>query len=169
MRTCDAFGIHTLHVITERNRFRINRRISQGSHLYVELKVHRSTDEAIRYLHDQGFMVLVTDPGGDGVVDPHDLRQELENRPLALMFGSEEVGVSQRAKEASDGRFAVPMAGFTQSLNLSVTVAVTLFSIRHVELAEEDEGDMSAGEQRRWYDCWIRRQAARGRSENGQS
>ena len=166
LRTCEAFGVHALHVITSRNSFRVNRRISQGAHRYVNLVEHRDTSEAIRALREDGFRILVTDLSSDAARDPHDLRDALDRHPLALVFGNEESGVSEEAKEAADGRFFIPMAGFVQSLNLSVTVAVSLFSIRHRELAQESQGDMSAAEQRLWYDRWVRRQACR-RSSGG--
>lgn len=162
LRTCEAFGVHALHVVTDRNSFRVNRTISQGAHLYVDLVKHEDTERALRFLRDRGYRILVTDLGSGAARDPHDLRRALDRQPLALVFGNEESGVSQAARDGADGRFFVPMAGFVQSLNLSVTVAVTLFSIRHRELAEEVPGDMSAREQSYWYDLWVRRQAFRG-------
>ena len=51
------------------------------------------------------------------------------------------------------------MAGFTQSLNLSVTVAITLFSLRHHALSADEPGDMSPEEQNYWYDRWVKRRA----------
>jgi tRNA (guanosine-2'-O-)-methyltransferase len=74
------------------------------------------------------------------------------------VFGNEELGVSEEGRALADGGFFVPMCGFTQSLNLSVTVGVTLFSIRHKALAADLPGDMDDEEQRYWYDIWVRRQ-----------
>lgn len=157
LRTCDAFGLHRLHVITGSSSFKINRRISQGAHRYMDVGVHKDTAEAYSHLHSHGFRILASDLGTDSVVDPHNLKSLSE--PLALVFGNEEAGVSEEAREHADGSFFIPMCGFTQSLNLSVTVAVTLFSLRHQALTDDLPGDMHGEEQAYWYDLWVRRQS----------
>ena len=94
-------------------------------------------------------------------MDPHTLSLDAARDPLALVFGNEESGVSQEASNLADGGFFIPMGGFTQSLNLSVTVAVTLFSLRHKALSRETPGDMAPEQQNYWYDLWVRRQVAK--------
>ncbi len=164
IRTCDAFGVHRIAVITSRNSFKVNRQVTQGAHLYTDLKVYKSIQPLYADLRAEGFAVLAADLGADAVVDPHELAGRLGRQPLALVFGNEEGGASPEAIAGADGRFLIPMCGFTQSLNLSVSVAVTLFSLRHRALAEDAPGDMSDDEQRGWYDRWIRR---RTREEGG--
>ena len=166
LRTCDAFGIHRLHAIAARNAFKINRRISQGAHRYVDLVVHRNTQEAFTALRREGFRVLAAELSAEAVVDPHALSLDAARGPLALVFGNEESGVSREASNLADGGFFVPMGGFTQSLNLSVTVAVTLFSLRHSALSRETPGDMPPQEQSYWFDKWVRRQVGRDRGES---
>jgi tRNA (guanosine-2'-O-)-methyltransferase len=158
MRTCEAFGIHRIHVLTGRNSFKVNRRISQGSHRYVDLVVHKEVEEAYGRLKTEGFRIVAAHLGGNAVTDPHDLTVSLKAEPLALVFGNEESGVSNQAADLADGSFVIPMCGFTQSLNLSVCVAVTLFSLRHRAMAANDPGDMDAKEQCLWFDRWVRRQ-----------
>lgn len=159
IRTCDAMGVHRIHAVTKSNSFRINRRISQGSHLYTDIRLHKDIESAYAYLREHGFRILVSDLTSESVMDPHQLYQS--GQSLALVFGNEERGLSREAIELADQSFAVPMSGFTQSLNLSVTVAVSLYSLRHRELAEDRPGDMSDEEQAYWYDLWIRRQVNR--------
>lgn len=155
VRTCDAFGVHRVCVITSRNSFKVNRQVTQGAHLYTDLRVYRKVEPLYADLRADGFRILVADLGADAVVDPHALAAE--ERPLALVFGNEEGGASPDAIAGADGRFLIPMCGFTQSLNLSVSVAVTLFSLRHRALADDSPGDMSDAEQAAWYDRWARR------------
>ena len=162
LRTCDAFGIHRLHAIAGKTAFKINRRISQGAHRYVDLVVHRDTRQAFADLRRRGFRILVAELSSEAVVDPHTLVAAVAAGPLALVFGNEESGVSHGASAMADGGFFIPMGGFTQSLNLSVTVAVTLFSLRHTALSRETPGDMSSEKQSYWFDRWVRRQVARG-------
>jgi len=154
VRSCDAFGVHRVCVITSRNSFKVNRQVTQGAHLYTDLRVYRKVGLLYSDLRAEGFRILVADLGADAVVDPHELHAA---EPLALVFGNEEGGACEEAIAGADGRFLIPMCGFTQSLNLSVSVAVTLFCLRHRALAEDAAGDMSAEEQRSWYDRWIRR------------
>lgn len=163
LRTSEAFGLDEIHVVTPRNRFAVNRSISQGSHLYTRVRSHSSIRDAYESLRQEGFMILASNLEAEAVVDPHDLSRVVEETPLALVFGNEESGVSETGIAESDGSFFVPMSGCTQSLNLSVTVAVTLFSIRHKSLASEAVGDMPCDLQRSRYDSWIRRQVERGR------
>ena len=158
MRTCEAFGIHRMHVLTGRNSFRVNRRISQGAHRYVDLVVHKKVDVAFDHLKRKGFRILAAHLDADAVTDPHDLKIQLDSEPLALVFGNEESGVSEEAAKLAHGSFLIPMCGFTQSLNLSVSVAVTLFGLRHRAMADNEPGDMSPEEQNLWFDRWVRRQ-----------
>jgi tRNA (guanosine-2'-O-)-methyltransferase len=155
IRSCDAFGIHEVHVTTSRNSFKINRKISQGSHLYVDLQVHRCVTEAIASLRSRGFAIMVSDLRAGAVVGPEPLRARLAAQPLALVFGSEGDGVSRDASAAADGFFLIPMIGFPQSLNVSVSVAVTLYALRHEALSENVPGDLSPERQIALYQQWV--------------
>lgn len=157
VRTCDALGIMRVHVVTGRNRFQVNRRVSQGSHLYLDLRCHAAIDTAYAGLRADGYRILATDLGADAVVGAGDLRQQLEHGPLALVFGNEGHGLSPAARAGADGRFLLPMVGCAQSLNLSATAAITLYRLREPELVADEAGDLSAAEQTQWYDRWVRR------------
>ena len=165
LRTCEAFGLDEIHVVTPRNRFAVNRKISQGAHLYTTVATYESIEGAYATLRESGFRIVVASLAADSVTDPHDLSADLESSPLALVFGNEESGVSEEGLEQADGYFLVPMSGFTQSLNLSVTVGITLFSIRHIALSADLPGDMPVSTQRSRYDSWITRQSRRRQRE----
>ena len=158
VRTCEAFGLQTIHVVTGSSRFRVNKKISQGSHRYVDIRAYNTIQEAYEVVRADGFLIFASSLSSDAIVDPHELTRGTKRNPIALVFGNEESGVTEAGRALADGEFFIPMSGFTQSLNLSVTVAVTLFSIRPRELAAESAGDMPADVQRFWYDRWIRRQ-----------
>ena len=156
LRSCEAFGLNEIHVITPRNRFKVNKQISQGAHLYTTVHAHPSIFEAYDSLKSRNFRIIASSLSAESTVDPHELA--FEANPIALVFGNEESGLSEESLDGADGSFYIPMSGFTQSLNLSVTVAVALYSIRHAALAGDEIGDMSTDEQRSTYDNWIRRQ-----------
>jgi len=155
VRTCDAFGIQNVHVTTSRNTFKINRRISQGSHFYIDLHVHRSIEDCYAALRAQGYRIWVSDLQASATVGPQRLREDLENKPIALIFGSEQSGVSPLSVSGADGCFLIPMVGFPQSLNVSVSVAVTLYALRGDRLAAGTAGDFTAVEQNALYERWV--------------
>lgn len=162
IRTCDIFGIHRIHVTTTRSRFKVNRRVSQGAHRYVDLRVHATIEDAYADLRRDGFRILVSDLHADAVVGPQHLQEHHAAGPLALVFGSEGFGVSRSAVDAADGCFLIPMVGFSQSLNLSVSVATSIYALRGAALAADAPGDMSAERQRGWYHRWISAQKGAG-------
>lgn len=159
VRTCDAFGIHRVVVTTSRNAFKINRKVSQGSHHYVDLPIFPTISEAYAQLRTEGFHILVSDLKAHAVIGPERLKPVLAERKLALVFGNEGSGVSAEASAGADGFFLIPMSGFPQSLNLSVSVALTAYTLRQDALSADLPGDLSADEQCACYDRWVRRYA----------
>ena len=155
-RTCDAFGINRIHVIVGETPYRVNRRVSGGSHHHVDIRTHAHIEEAYAELRRDGFAIAVSGLSEDALVGPQQLLPELEKRPLALVFGNEHTGASEFADSQADMRFLIPMVGFAQSLNVSVSVAITLYTLRQQALTHADPGDLSDREQRRLYDQWVR-------------
>ena len=156
VRTCDAFGLQRVMVTTGRNAFKVNRKVSQGSHLYVDLEVFPDITAAYAALRAEGFAIYVTDLAAGAVPGPDRLRPLLAERPLAVVFGNEGSGVSPAASAQADGHFLIPMTGFPQSLNLSVSVAATLWALRDRELSGDLPGDLPAAQQIALYDRWVR-------------
>ncbi|MBA2479657.1 MAG: RNA methyltransferase [Planctomycetes bacterium] len=156
IRTCDAFGVHRVFVTTGRNSFKINRRVSQGSHHYVDLHVHRDIAGAYAELRSLGYRILVSDLSASATVGPARLQTMMSESPIALVFGNESAGVSAAANAGADGHFLIPMAGFPQSLNLSVSVAVSVYALRQTALMDDLPGDLPAAEQIACYDAWVR-------------
>jgi tRNA (guanosine-2'-O-)-methyltransferase len=157
VRTCDAFGLSRVFVTTAKESFKINPKISQGSHYYVDVVVHRDITSAYAQLRAEGYRILVTDLAADAVIGPDALKPLLAEQPLALVFGNETAGVSAAASAQADGCFLIPMSGFPQSLNLSVSVAATVYALRGEALSTNSPGDLSAEQQVSLYDLWLRR------------
>jgi tRNA (guanosine-2'-O-)-methyltransferase len=157
VRTCDAFGLSRVVVTTANKGFKINPKISQGSHYYVDVEVHHEITAAYAKLRAEGYRILVTDLAADAVIGPDALKPMLAEQPLALVFGNESAGVSKAASEQADGCFLIPMVGFPQSLNLSVSVATTVYTLCGERLAANVPGDLSGPEQTALFDRWLRR------------
>lgn len=157
VRTCDCLGIHRLHIVTNRNAFQINRRVSQGAHLNLDLRVHESVTDAYAELRSDGFHILASNLHADAAVGPGAVRGILDRQPLALVFGNEGHGLSETACAEADGFFLIPMVGFPQSLNLSVSVAICTYALRQPALEQDLAGDLGAEEQCQWFEQWLKR------------
>lgn len=124
IRTTEAIGLQELHVIEPGERFSLAHGVTRGAHRWIELSRHRSAEEAVARLRARGFRVFATLPGATATIDDVDV-----SSPIAIMFGNEHAGLSERAIAACDGSLVVPMYGFSESFNLSVTVALAMSRI----------------------------------------
>lgn len=122
MRTCDAVGIHQLHVIADA-KTPIRRGTTRGSHLWVQRHNHDTINTALSTFAAQNMQVLVTHLSGDAV----DFRDIDYTKPTAIILGQEKYGVSNQAIAGSHHRITVPMVGMVQSLNVSVAGALVLY------------------------------------------
>lgn len=126
LRSCDCFGIQDVHIIENRNKFEINSEIALGSSKWLTIKTHKqeveNTGRTIKYLKEQGYRVVATTPHQDEVLLP----QSPINHKVALLFGTEKEGLSQEALMGADIYMKIPMFGFTESFNISVSAAIIL-------------------------------------------
>lgn len=122
IRSCESFGVQELHVIEEVNAKRIDREIAMGAQKWVDVKRHTSTKDCIQHLKDKGYRIIAT--------TPHKKAHRLEDVDItekaAVFFGRETEGLSDDVLEAADDFIYIPMVGFTESLNISVSAAITL-------------------------------------------
>jgi tRNA (guanosine-2'-O-)-methyltransferase len=120
LRTCEGFGIQEVHAVAKRFEFHANSKITQGAEKWLDVEVYRDTSACLAGLKDRGFLICATrlGPGSSSLLDLP------TGRPIALVFGNETDGVSDEALSRSDVQLQIPMQGFSQSLNVSVSVAV---------------------------------------------
>lgn len=133
LRTCDGFGVQDVHIIENRNTYRVNPDVALGSSKWLSLiKYNRSennTAEAIRALRTRGYRVVATTPHRDDV-RLEDL--DLGEGPVAFLLGNELDGLSEAAIEEADIHMRIPIYGFVESFNISVAAAIIL---HHTTLA----------------------------------
>lgn len=128
LRSLDAFGFQDVHLVQPGDRLDLSRNISIGADRWLSL--HQPVDSAacVAGLHAQGYRVLASH------VVPHaetpDLTELDFSEPVALVFGNEHAGVGAELLDLADGRFRIGMRGFVESLNLSVSVAVSAWQVR---------------------------------------
>lgn len=127
LRTCDCFGVHDVHIIENRNTFKVDREVAMGASKWLNLKKYNQLEqnslETIRNLKAKNYRIVAT--------SPHINDQELQDFDLtkgktALVFGSELPGVSEIIKNEADEFLKIPMYGFTESFNISVSAAIIL-------------------------------------------
>ena len=125
-RTAEANGLLNVHVIKpEAAMKRHARDVSRGAEKWLRIYEHSETEEAIGFLQRRGYRVLVAHMHG-----ATDLHSVDFSQPTALLFGNEKAGVSDAAHAAADGAFFIPMAGMTESLNVSVAASTALHIAR---------------------------------------
>ena len=125
MRSCDVFGVQDLHVVEERLGKKMDREIAMGAQKWVNVHRYPDVSKCIEQLKQEGYQLIAT--------TPHDDSQLLHDfdvtRKTAFFFGTERDGVSEEVMEAADGFLKIPMYGFTESLNISVSAAIILQNV----------------------------------------
>ena len=122
MRSCDVFGIQELHVIEEQNVKRIDKEIAMGAQKWVDLVRHNSVDSALQSIKSQGYQIVATTPHTeDQLLEDFDISNK-----ACFFFGRETEGLSEEVMQNADCFLKIPMVGFTESLNISVSAAIIL-------------------------------------------
>ena len=137
LRSCDCFGVQDIHIIENFNKYEPNREIDMGSSKWLNTikysKNENNTTECIQALKAKGYKIVATTPHtNDCLIDELPMDQ-----PIALLFGTELTGLTDEALEQADAYVRLPMYGFTESYNISVSVALALFSV--TERMRKDE------------------------------
>ena len=146
LRTCDCFGIQELHVIEKNNEFAINRDIALGAGRWIDVHNYRSenpSEDCMNLLKNQGYKIVATTPHTEAFTI-NDLPLE---QPLAIFFGTEQEGLSESVLQAADYQVKIPMFGFTESFNISVSVAILLNTLRKRLVDSDIEWKLSQEEQ----------------------
>jgi tRNA (guanosine-2'-O-)-methyltransferase len=167
LRTCEAFGIQEVHAVEGPMKpYDRNKKISQNADKWLDVRRWRSTAECLAHLKAQGFAIYATHLDAGAV--------PLERLPfagkVALVFGNESRGVSPEALALCDARYAIPMRGFVQSLNVSVAAAISIAAAvvrreaergRHGDLDEAD----AAALRERFYVLAVKQRARIAKAE----
>jgi tRNA (guanosine-2'-O-)-methyltransferase len=127
MRSCDCFGVQDLHVIENSNEYELNRDVVMGSSKWVDLKRYNSKDEntldTINSLKKEGYRIVATTPHTNDVLLPD---FDLTKGKSAFFFGTELTGLSDVVMDNADEFVKIPMYGFTESFNISVSASLVL-------------------------------------------
>jgi len=164
VRTADCFGVQDVHVIEGRNVYDPNPQVLQGSGKWVDVIKHdgggNNTEACFKKLKQDGYRIIGTTPHREGISLP-----DFEvDQPTALVFGTEETGLSEYAMEHVDDYLRIPMYGFTESFNLSVSAAICLShltaSLYRSDLNWGLSEDSKTSLRLAWYKKVVRRSGA---------
>lgn len=122
MRSCEVFGIQELNVIEQRFGKRIDKEIAMGAQKWVDVNRFDTVSGCIETLKNKGYQIIATTPHeNDCLLEDFDI-----TKPSALFFGTERDGLSEEILQKADGFLKIPMVGFTESLNISVSAAIII-------------------------------------------
>ena len=151
IRSCDVFGIQEVHIVEERNSKRIDREIAMGSQKWVDLQRFHSVADCIQNLKGNGYQIVATTPHeNDQVLADFDI-----NKKSCFFFGRETEGLSQEVLDAADCFLKIPMVGFTESLNISVSAAIILQDVTNKLRKSDVKWQLSGEEQLEKRLDWI--------------
>lgn len=149
LRSCEAFGIHEVHLVS--GSFRPAKGAARGSERWVDLRTHATISESLHQLKERGFKVYVADLTPDAF-SPDTLPIE---GPVALVFGGEVAGITDEARALADGALCVPMRGLTESLNVAAAASCALFRVAERRRAHLGVvGDLHPDRKSAFYAAW---------------
>jgi len=131
LRNCDAFGIQEVHVIFETEKMfdpeKLGKLTSASANKWLTVKTWEKTEDCFTHLKKRGYTIIAT------AIDKNAVSFDeikLPTAPVAFVFGNEGFGITETAKKRADIITYIPMYGFVDSLNLSVTVGIITHFIR---------------------------------------
>jgi len=160
IRTCECLGIQDVHIIESRSKYGTNLKVLKGSHNWVNIMKHRfkkneGPKAAFDELKKSGYKILVTSvsPQSQSIYDivPDALCK------VALVLGNELHGASAVARENADALVHIPMVGFTESFNVSVSAAICVSTLLNkIRTSSEIEWRLSEEEKDEIRMKWIK-------------
>ena len=130
IRSADAFGISTIHIINEKQKLHsadFSEGISLGSEKWINLAHHNNYNDLISHLKSKNYSLVALLPPEKSAKSVPISTLDFE-KPLALLFGNEVRGLSNELINQADIHAYIPMFGFAESLNISVSCAIALYS-----------------------------------------
>lgn len=153
LRTVECQGIQDLYLVEHRNTFNPTGGIAKGSSYWLDLHRYKKIDDCIKDLKRNGYRIIAT--------TPHAQACTISELPLtqkcALIFGTEHVGLSTYALNHADEYVTIPMYGFTESYNVSVSVALCLYELNKRLRQSDIAWQLSQEEQLDVQLQWLRR------------
>ena len=157
LRSCDCTGLQDVHIVEQQNEYEINRDVALGANQWLSLEYYNKGSDnigaAISSLKKSGYRIVATSPHKEGATPDN---FDLDKGKAVLLFGTELNGLTPRALELADEFLQIPMVGFTESYNISVSAAITLYTLRRRLEASSLDWRMGEEEQQELLLTWLR-------------
>ena len=157
IRSADCFGVQDVHVIENDNIFNDDSEVSMGADKWVTTTIYNqeedNTTKAIKKLKEEGYQVIAATPHNTDC-DLYDI--EISEQKIALIFGAEVRGCSEQTLKLADKRMRIPMYGFTESFNISVSVSLSLQHLTYKMRNSAVNWKMSQDQQDETLLQWLR-------------
>ena len=156
IRTAECLGIQDVHIVEKSNQYSPNPWVLRGALKWMTVRHYpssnpRSMEDCFHSLKQQGYRVVATD------VDQRSIPiTEVDiSAKTALVMGTEHEGISDYVRENADELVTIPMSGFTESFNVSVSAAICLNHLLtkmrstgiNWQLSKEEKAELKY----RWY------------------
>ena len=162
MRTCECLGIQSLHSIQERNKHKINRDVVKGAAKWIELDCYSESmgrKACIEKLKQQDYKIVAMTLSEDCIP----LEELPVDKKLALCFGCEETGLSRELEDEADYKTQIPMHGFTQSYNVSVSAGICLYYLSNKIKDTGQDWQLNQEEKENLLMDWLSKSTPTGR------
>lgn len=121
LRSAEAFGIQDVYVINEKHKYKIST-VAKGSSSWLTIYNYESIHDVALILKEKGYKLCAAVPKKDST----SLKEIEIRKPLAIVLGNEHSGLSKEWDKYIDLYFTIPMYGFVESLNISVSAAISM-------------------------------------------
>lgn len=158
LRSSEGFGVQDVYFIFENqkefNPRKVGKLSSGASNKWLDFHIFHSTEECLSDLHEKGYSVYATilDKSAQSLYET-----EFKEQKIALLFGNEHSGISEKAAQLSDHTMYIPMRGFVQSFNLSVTASIFLYEVTRQRLKNDTLKPLEAGTQNDLLQDFLKR------------
>jgi len=125
VRTAECYGIQNIHAVEKKYRFKVVDGIAMGAFKWLNMMPYADIKNCFSFLKQQGYALVAATPHANSCSLP----QLPVNKKIALLFGTERYGLTDYVMQHADAFFKIPMYGFTESFNVSVSVAITLSNL----------------------------------------
>lgn len=155
MRSVECFGLQEMYVVQEKYDWKYSLKIARGAAKWTDVHAY-GTEEGgavacYRQLRERGYQLVATDPQPGSCT-----AQNLDiSRPVALIFGTESTGVAPETLAMADARIHIPMVGFTESFNISVSAGILLAQLRQRLEVEVPNWQLPEADQMSIYADWL--------------
>lgn len=155
MRSVECFGLQEMYIVQEKYDWKYSLKIARGAAKWTDLRAYGTeeggSEACYKQLRERGYQLVATDPQPGSCT-----AQNLDiSRPVALIFGTESTGVAPETLAMADARIHIPMVGFTESFNISVSAGILLAQLRQRLEVEVPNWQLPEADQVSIYADWL--------------